>query len=234
VNFLLHHHLAKRDLGSGAAGVGAMLPDLWRMADRRVRPTRHEPPQAPAGEATLAAVLDGVAHHLQVDAWFHRAPAFVDGEKLAMAELRSAGVQAPRMALLAHVIWEMCLDGALLRRQGLDPVLAELRADFTLTEEAAARAVELHHFERVQRSPEERAVFDARMQRLRDEVARGPWIEGYRDAAGLAVRVAGVRARLGMEPLSVDDHQRLIGALAPVAAAADGALADVVARRPRA
>src|SRR5262245_14457660 len=37
VNFVLHHHLAARDLGSPAAGAGAMLPDLWRMADRRVR-----------------------------------------------------------------------------------------------------------------------------------------------------------------------------------------------------
>src|SRR3954468_14876389 len=40
VNFLLHHHLAARDLGSPEAAVGAMLPDLWRMADRRVRAIR--------------------------------------------------------------------------------------------------------------------------------------------------------------------------------------------------
>ena len=40
MNFLLHRHLAARALASSEAGHGAMLPDLWRMADRRVRADR--------------------------------------------------------------------------------------------------------------------------------------------------------------------------------------------------
>jgi len=35
VNFLLHHHLAFLELGRPEAAAGAMLPDVWRMADRR-------------------------------------------------------------------------------------------------------------------------------------------------------------------------------------------------------
>ena len=33
MNFLLHRHLATEALASSGAGVGAMLPDLWRLVD---------------------------------------------------------------------------------------------------------------------------------------------------------------------------------------------------------
>jgi len=208
-----------------------MLPDLWRMADRRVRPRGATPPPPAGIDATLAAVLAGVAHHLELDAWFHRAPVFIEGEKLAAESLRASGIQASRMGMLAHVIWEMCLDGALLRREGLEPVIAVLRKGFAETEDARRRAVEILYFEQVEREPGARDAFDARLRRLCDEVVRGPWIEGYRDPVGLAVRVAGIRARLGMEALSAEDHERLVVALGPVAVAADEGLVRVLADR---
>ena len=49
-----------------------MLPDLWRMADRRVRATRRTPPITPASPE-LEAVLSGIDHHLDIDRWFQRA-----------------------------------------------------------------------------------------------------------------------------------------------------------------
>src|SRR5512132_2779549 len=114
VNFLLHHHLALRDLGAPDAAVGAMLPDLWRMADRRVRPAVGElPPSDSNNEASaLPRVLAGIAHHVAADRWFHRDPVFLDGEQLTAARLRSVAADAPRIGLFAHVLWELCLDGA--------------------------------------------------------------------------------------------------------------------------
>src|SRR3954466_7384028 len=86
VNFLLHHHLAARDLGSPEAAVGSMLPDLWRMADRRVRAIRR--PDSDAEDRRVGEVLAGIEHHLTADHWFHAAPVFLDGEERAVAELR--------------------------------------------------------------------------------------------------------------------------------------------------
>ena len=129
MNFLLHRHLAERDLGSPAAGIGAMLPDLWRMADRRVRPSRGVAAEA-QDPTELADVLAGIEHHLRVDRWFHTAEAFVEGERQMAAQFRQAGVDAPKFGMFAHVAWEMWLDGALVRRAGLSDVLAGLRSGF--------------------------------------------------------------------------------------------------------
>ncbi|MEJ7728060.1 MAG: hypothetical protein WKG00_02485 [Polyangiaceae bacterium] len=230
MNFLLHRHLAVRDLGSGAAGIGAMLPDLWRMADRRVRPRRTTLAEArPApGDGIVGEVMEGVEHHLRADAWFHRAPVFTEGERLVGDRLRAAGTTAGRMSLLAHVVWEMCLDGALLRREGLAPVLAALRADFERTAAAAERAADLHHWLPTARPAEERDAFLARMHRLATELARGPWIEGYRDPLGLAIRAAGVRVRLGLAPLDPDDQRRVADALQPTLELSDAAVEVVL------
>lgn len=207
MNFLLHHHLAARDLGSPAAGAGAMLPDLWRMADRRVR-------AAPGGlaEAPDDAVLAGIAHHLTADRWFHDDAVFTDGEREAAGLLREAGIVAPRAPLFAHILWELCLDGALLRREGLAQVLASLREGLAAVRPSAAgRAVELHHFGRVARAPAERDAFERRLGRIFDELARGPWIDGYQTGEGLAERIQGVRMAVGLTPMDGDDLRRFAG-----------------------
>jgi hypothetical protein len=228
VNFLLHRHLGEAHLGSRAAGAGAMLPDLWRMADRRVRPRVTEAAKEPA-DGPLGDALAGIAHHVAVDRWFHEDAVFVEGERLVAARVREAGVEAGRMGLLAHVTWEMCLDGALLRRVGLEETLSALREGFALIAgEAERRAAERHHFNRIERGEEAQAVFEARMKRLQEEIARGPWIEGYRHGEGLALRVTGVRVRLGLSVLDERDRERLARALDGVMGEADGAVEKIL------
>ncbi|WP_437593200.1 hypothetical protein [Sorangium sp. So ce1000] len=237
MNFLLHRHLAARDLGSAAAAAAAMLPDLWRMADRRVRPSR-TPDRPAAPPRRLAEVLAGIDHHVAVDRWFHAAPVFVQGERRLAEALRGASLGAPRLALFAHVLWEMCLDGALVRKTGLAPLLGDLRAglaeiDGTPTEAAAS----IHHF--LQRAPSpagaqaDRAAFEARLRRICDELARGPWIAGYQDGPGLVLRLSGVRARFGMPPFTPEQHDHLAALLDGFAPSADEALLDLLRTAPK-
>ncbi|WP_437872302.1 hypothetical protein [Sorangium sp. So ce363] len=236
MNFLLHRHLAARDLGSAAAGAAAMLPDLWRMADRRVRPSR-APDRPAAPPPRLAEVLAGIDHHVAVDRWFHAAPVFVEGERRLAAALRAASLGAPRLALFAHVLWEMCLDGALVRRIGLAPLLDDLRAGLEAIDGAPTEtAASIHHFQQRAPSPAgalaDRAAFESRLRRICDELTRGPWIAGYQDGAGLVLRLSGVRARFGMPPFTPDQHARLAALLDALAASADEALIDLIHTAP--
>ncbi|WP_437310494.1 hypothetical protein [Sorangium sp. So ce388] len=247
MNFLLHRHLAARDLGSVAAGAGAMLPDLWRMADRRVKPSRAA--ERPAAlPPRLAEVLAGIDHHVALDRWFHAAPVFVEGERRLAEALRGASLGAPRLGLFAHVLWEMCLDGALLRRTGLAPALEALRAGLAAIDGAPGEtAASIHHFLRRAPSPAgapadasspagalaDRAAFEARLRRIYDELARGPWIAGYQDGAGLALRLSGVRSRFGMPPFTPEQHDRLAALLDALSDAADAAVDDILRTAPR-
>lgn len=213
MNFLLHRHLAQEQLASPAAGVGAMLPDLWRMADRRV--------MARADSRADDEVSRGVRHHLAADDWFHESPVFVEGERATADALRSAPFRAARMTLFAHVTWELCLDAALVARLGVGPVTSSLRDSLEATRELAGGAAEEHHFGRVARSREERQRFDARMERIFTELPRGPWVERYASAHGVALIVSSLRERIGMEPLDDDDiahTARALGSVSPVAA----------------
>lgn len=210
VNFLLHHHLAARDLGSPGAAAGAMLPDLWRMADRKVRPARSRLAEDERAPRSLAEVLAGIDHHLDADRWFHAAPVFVEGERRAVAALREARVAAPRIGLFAHILWELCLDGELVRRVGLGAMLEALREGLAaIAEGAGDEAAALHHFRRVERGADARAAFDGRMRRIFEELTRGPWIEGYQRGPGIASRIEGVRNHLGLGLLTEEDHGRL-------------------------
>lgn len=233
MNFLLHHHLARRDLGAPEAAIGAMLPDLWRMADRRVRPAASAIPEADASPA-LARLLAGIDHHVEADRWFHKDPVFLDGEHLAAVRLRSVAPEAPRIGLFAHVLWELCLDGALLLRVGLFPVLHALREGFDLALGAASdRAAALHHFDRVDRAAEDRASFTARLARLGAAIADGPWIDGYQSGEGLAYRIQGVRARFGMDALAIEGHLHLAEACGDLLDAAVPVVDQILDAAPR-
>jgi hypothetical protein len=229
LNFLLHRHLAERDLGSGVAGIGAMLPDLWRMADRRVRPAAVDDAARLGAPEVLARVLDGIEHHVRSDRWFHGAAVFTAGERLTFEQMRDAGLSAPKIALFAHVTWELCLDGALIRREGLEGILDALRRGFgevrgEPVDEAAAR----HHFDRFARTPEERQAFSHGMERLFTELALGPWVAGYQTGAGIARRIEGMRVRLGFARFAEDERPRLARVLDAIAPHADAALAEIL------
>jgi hypothetical protein len=227
VNFLLHRHLAARDLGS-IAGTAAMLPDLWRMADRRVRPAPGAVASAADGE--LAALLAGIDHHLRADRWFHAAPIFLEGERLTSDRLRASGLDVPKLGLFAHISWELCLDGALLRREGLTPILSAVREGFQAISRTARDAASLHHFDRVLRPAAERAAFDAGMQRLFAEIGRGPWVEGYQFGAGVAQRIEGMRLRLGLGAFDAVERAQLGEVFETLAPDADAAIAALLTR----
>lgn len=208
MNFLFHRQLALRDTGSELAGVGAMLPDLWRMSDRRARAERGRALEAlgahdaasPAGE-----VVRGVLHHLDVDVWFHRHAAFVEGERHAAEALRALSL-APRMGLFAHVLWELCLDGALVRREGeglvgrLGAALGEVVP--SLAGEAARRTVARYH-------ELDAPALTARVTRIAAELARGPWVLGYAEGHGVAWAVSEIRRRMGLTSLSTEAREAL-------------------------
>lgn len=211
MNFLLHRHLAFRDLGSETAAAGAMLPDLWRMADRRVRA------RPGLGPDHAEPLLRGIEHHLDLDRRFHRHPLFTEGEARTAGLFRRAGLARDKLLLFAHPAWELCLDGALIHHQGLDTVLASLgRAEAHLTSESAAAAADLHHFEATDRGAAERLAFGRRMATLARDLARGDWVAGYTRGDGLARRLGGIRLRLGLPPLAASLELRLADVLAQV------------------
>jgi hypothetical protein len=223
VNFLLHHHLAARDLGRAEAAAGAMLPDVWRMADRRAR--LRDAAGAPDDASSPAgAVGAGLAHHLAIDAWFHRAPLFLRGEIAAREVLRRAR-GAAKIGLFAHVAWELCLDGALLRRQGTERVLGAVR------EAIAAVRPDVHHrvaAARLRLPDADRAVFETRVDRIFDAIAAGPWVTGYATGSGVVERLDGVRARLGFPALSPDDRTAVASGLEILGREADREIVAVV------
>jgi len=216
LNFLLHRHVARRDLGSPVAAIGAMLPDVWRMADRRVRAQR--------GLGETDDLHRGIEHHLETDRWFHDAELFVAGEKRLHETLAVACPRTPKMVPLAHVVWEILLDGALVRREG-DGFLEGLRRDLGGVAEAELeRAADAHHFARVERTAEERDLFHARTRRILAEIARGPWILGYATSEGVLVSLSGVRTRLGLAPVDSSEIPALVAVLDGAAREADAAL----------
>jgi hypothetical protein len=234
VNFLLHHHLASLDHpGRPEVGAGAMLPDVWRMADRRARPRRDRDEERPAGAlpeaAAVPGVMLGIAHHLDVDSWFHRADVFTRGERAARVALRTAP-RAPKMGLFAHVAWELCLDGALVRRTGIASVLEAVG-----TSVAAARP-EAHRLAAdrlVDLPPADRAIFDVRVDAILDAIVRGPWVAGYGTADGIVERLDGVRLRMGFVALDPADRDAVARAIEALEDDADAAL-DELRASPRA
>lgn len=234
MNFLLHRHLCHAALGSEAAGIGAMLPDLWRMADRRVRTA---PPHVAAealGEADDATreVMRGIEHHLEADLWFHDADVFTLGERATAAALRGAGTSAKKLTLFAHPLWEMCLDGALVRRFGAVAVRALVARGFEEAAGAMRRAVEAHHFAHAEDAAGHRDEVHARMDWICEELSRGPWIEGYSRPDGLVRGLAGMRRRFGLAPFAEDERARLADAIATLTERADAALVEILAGSP--
>lgn len=203
--------------------MGAMLPDVWRMADRRARARAGE---GGRGETeAIRSVADGIGHHLKADAWFHGAPVFERGESAAREALRAASA-APKLGLFAHIVWELCLDGALLRHVGLENVLHAVRGSIE-----AARP-EAHHRAADAWLPdlpaEDRGRFERRVDQILDAIGEGRWVAGYASGAGIVERLEGLRARLGFAPMAREDREAVAAALAPVERVADTGLEEIL------
>ena len=102
-----------------------MLPDLWRMVDRRVRPIHGPIARSAAAKARVRSL--GYRASPQVVRWFHSAEAFLE-ERRTIESARSRWTL--ELGLFAHIAWELCLDGSLVRREGLEETLQTLRDSF--------------------------------------------------------------------------------------------------------
>lgn len=229
MNFLLHRHLAATELGSEEAGLGAMLPDVWRMADRRARARR----ETRGGTTPPASLGAGVEHHLDADLWFHRTRFHDEGERLAQRVLAASRSSAPKLVLFGHVVWEMALDGALVRREGTAVVAAQVRGALARSLTALPSLGEDSGALRALASDGERERFHRRVAHLLEEIGRGPWIHGYADGEGLCDRLSGVRSRFGLPPLVGDERARIAEALDELVGHAAGALPGLLAERAR-
>lgn len=234
MNFLFHRHLATRDAGSPLAGFGAMLPDLWRMADRRLRPQPGVAPPAAAGPPRqappLTALLRGIEHHVALDLLFHRSALLKEGEALATRYLREAEIGGEKVLLFGHVAWEICLDGALLRRFGLAGTKASLRAELAALGPDPLSAALARHAPGL--APEERREADENVIGMLHQLAWGNWIDGYLDGRGIAQRLEGVRRRVRLAPLGEEDRRRTAVALDRLLEAADQRLDEALALAP--
>lgn len=191
-----------------------MLPDLWRMADRRLRPQARlagAPATDVAADPRLAALLWGIEHHVALDGLFHRGEILKEGEALATRLLREAEIGGEKVLLFGHVAWEICLDGALLRRFGLEATKAGLRAELAaLGRDPLEEALRRHA---PSLAPADLREADERILGMLHQLAWGGWIDGYLDGEGIASRLEGVRRRVRLPPLGEEDRRRCAGAL---------------------
>ncbi|MEM8964471.1 MAG: hypothetical protein AAGD38_23495 [Acidobacteriota bacterium] len=209
MNFLLHRELAWRDLATPGGAIGAMLPDLWRMLDRRARP-RHVDRAIQDATRHVRVVLTGVAHHLQADDWFHRHPVFREGERATADRLAAVDTTARHVRLLGHVAWELALDGALLRHRGIDEVCTGLATDIESVTGAlpeARRALGIYP------TTGDEATFDHRLESLLTDLVVSDWLPGYMTGIGLAARLSRIRQRVGLERFPKADAERIGAAL---------------------
>ncbi|MCC6527410.1 MAG: hypothetical protein IT373_32480 [Polyangiaceae bacterium] len=193
MNFLLHRHFASIELGSALAGVGAMLPDLFRLAGRKLRAPRPDAPSAgPCGDE----IGRGIGHHFETDRWFHVGRVFREGERETAALMRALPAPPPKLALFAHVIWEMCLDGAHLRRVGLGAVLAELRAAAPRLDPEVLAA--LAATTAPDATSDDHARVGQRVAELWERLLDGGWLEAYCSGEGRCFPLGGVRSLFGL------------------------------------
>lgn len=130
------------------------------------------------------------------------------------------------MGLFAHIAWELCLDGALLRRVGLDAVLRAVRASIESVRPDA------HHRAADQWVPDlppgDRGRFERRVDQILDAIGEGRWVAGYATAPGIVERLEGLRARLGFRPMGGGDRGAVAAALEPVERVADAGLQEIL------
>src|SRR6266446_6803595 len=98
---------------------GTAVPDWLSVVDRKVRARRQRAaPLAEDSDSRVAAVARGIVRHHADDAWFHETRAFGELCWRFTADVRDA--LAPddslRPSFLGHILVELLLDDALIRR----------------------------------------------------------------------------------------------------------------------
>lgn len=227
MNFLLHREWALRETGDPVLAAASMLPDLWRMAERRARlGSRHfRVPVSVDGAEPASSALRGLEHHLTTDRWFHDDPLFTDGEAMAVGAMRAAGVRSEKMILFAHPLWELCLDGALVKEQGLEATRSAIgAARAAVAGEAGADIAERAGLSRLLPEHSARRGFLQRLESLWDALQEGRWIAAYTSAPGLTECIVRMRERIGFGAIEPSDRARLEQAIAGLELAASAAL----------
>ena len=168
MNFIGHATVAGWEDEAPRFGVGAILPDLARMAGVLRAP-----------EADDEAVRRGVACHHRVDAVFHDTPTFLRLSRQLRHRLNTEGVSRPAALGTAHIGIELLLDGELVGR-------AEVARQWWHVVEATR---ELPASSLRWPAPEPAARYDALRRRLAELAA------GYVDARVVAQRVLAILDR---------------------------------------
>lgn len=232
MNFLLHRALATAESRDPIVGLGATLPDLWRMAHRRMRAKNprsvHRAPQ-PAQDIG-ERLCQGVEHHLEADRWFHQAPVFLEGERATAERLRSLG--APKLGLFGHIAWELCLDGAWLLEQEHPQQVHHAFGNELETAGSEIWHVAAHFGSG--RLGNELPQFRKRLQRISDALKKPDWIMSYGSGAGLRDRIAGLRLHLGLAALDSASMVALEQAMSACLSNAQQALPALYAERKNA
>lgn len=107
MNVLGHTHVAERLRPHDAAhALGAVLPDLASIAGVRL--------QTPLPAPAHAAIAEGIACHHAADATFHSLARFRAGAAALRRDLLAAGLPTGPARAVAHVGYELLLDGTLV------------------------------------------------------------------------------------------------------------------------
>lgn len=218
MNFLLHAHLASQPEPCAETSVGAILPDLWRVAHRRARPPLQGPLPVSPG------IQRGLAHHAKADRWFHDHEALASGEALLLSLFQREQLTAPRLRLLAHPLWELCLDGALVRSRGASVWRRWLHEIWHESTQARQQA----HLAIAARLGPEGTLFVQRIARVECELLDGPWLDAYTHGEGLAWCLDAMRIRSGLPRVPADELQRLALALEETRPAAEQSLCTLL------
>ena len=112
MNFLAHYYYDKIDNNPGHT-LGLLLPDLVRNFGK---PLHQLPVNAVFTSLEEKSLAQGFLQHISSDKIFHQTEGFVWFNKQIIALLRNSRVSFKRDWLLAHILTELMLDGAILLR----------------------------------------------------------------------------------------------------------------------
>jgi len=210
VNYLAHFHIATQlltpTLPLPEYVVGAALPDLLPLAERRVRLRPAQVASAETDTRFEAALAAGVLAHLVTDAAFHKTAAFASAQaevSRLLAEAAFVGMRIRRF-FVAHVLTEIALDAAMLR--------AELFLADRFYDAFAAADFELtrHWTESVTQRPVPDLTFVlARFQKFQ-------YLREYAGDGGVATGLSNVCRRAGQDTFDGENFGRLVGVVGKV------------------
>jgi hypothetical protein len=206
VNVLGHAYIAERARpGDDAYALGAVLPDLASIAGVRLDVG------AGMSAAVSSAIGDGIACHHGADASFHSLASFRAGAAAMRHELLDAGLPTGPARAVAHVGYELVLDGALVG---------------TAAEDAYRRALTIATTATDAISPLHRPRWSAFVDRIATHAHRPIRYDDVDWVAGRLVTLLADRPRLRLDAGDVAAVALVLGRHAPAIRAGAGDILD--------